>query len=86
VPCDGTCGEAYGTFPGGDPRDFTPDPDCALPEELRNHAEACRRAKEEGGVDLPAAGRAYARGFAEFSMFGYGTYYRVCPSCRMLEG
>lgn len=31
----------YGFFPGGDPRDFTPDPDCCTKEEIERWREAC---------------------------------------------
>lgn len=31
----------YGNFPGGDPRDFTPDPDCSTAIEQANHKAAC---------------------------------------------
>lgn len=31
----------YGYYPGGDPRDFSPDPECCTPEELAAHKEAC---------------------------------------------
>ena len=31
----------YGFFPGGDPRDFTPDPEASTEEERRNHKRAC---------------------------------------------
>jgi hypothetical protein len=30
----------YGFFPGGDPRDFSPDGDSS-PEEIENHRRAC---------------------------------------------
>lgn len=31
----------YGFFPGGDPRDFTPDPECCTEAELAAHKQAC---------------------------------------------
>lgn len=31
----------YGNFPGGDPRDFSPDPECSTAEEQENHRAAC---------------------------------------------
>jgi len=33
------CG--YGAFPGGDPRNFTPDPECSTDEEREAHRRAC---------------------------------------------
>lgn len=31
----------YGYFPGGDPRDFDPDPECCTEEEMARHKAAC---------------------------------------------
>lgn len=31
----------YGFFPGGDPRDFTPDMECSTPQEIALHKEDC---------------------------------------------
>lgn len=31
----------YGTFHGGDPRNFTPDPECSTEQERRRHEAAC---------------------------------------------
>lgn len=31
----------YGNFHGGDPRDFTPDPECLTEQEQANHRAAC---------------------------------------------
>jgi hypothetical protein len=31
----------YGFFPGGDPRDFSPDPECSTDAERALHAEHC---------------------------------------------
>jgi len=31
----------YGFFPGGDPRKFTPDPECSTELEQENHRKAC---------------------------------------------
>ena len=33
--------EIYGLFPGGDPRRFTPDEECCLPEEIERWRVAC---------------------------------------------
>ncbi len=40
----------YGSFTGGDPRKFTPDPDCATPEEIANHKRACGLANRVGSL------------------------------------
>lgn len=34
-------GTTYGYYPGGDPRDFSPDPECCTEQELAAHKEAC---------------------------------------------
>jgi hypothetical protein len=31
----------YGFFPGGDPNNFTPDPECSTEEERERHKQAC---------------------------------------------
>jgi hypothetical protein len=31
----------YGFFPGGDPRDFTPDPECSTDTERAQHKRDC---------------------------------------------
>lgn len=31
----------YGYYPGGDPRDFSPDPECCTEAELAAHKTAC---------------------------------------------
>lgn len=51
----------YGAFIGGDPRDFTPDPECSTAEERAAHKAACEawaagstapcRADSEGSHD-----------------------------------
>lgn len=33
--------ECYGAFPGGDPREFTPDPECSTEAEREAHRRAC---------------------------------------------
>lgn len=51
----------YGSFPGGDPRCFEPDPEVCTVEELEAHAAACREAdaiEAAGGtVDWEASHR-----------------------------
>lgn len=36
----------YGSFSGGDPRDFSPDLDCCTQRELENHEIACKIADQ----------------------------------------
>ena len=33
--------QSYGFFHGGDPRDFSPDPECSTEEERQRHLAAC---------------------------------------------
>lgn len=44
---------SYGNFLGGDPREFSPDPECSTEAERAAHAEACRRWDEAGGALPP---------------------------------
>jgi hypothetical protein len=37
----------YGSFPGGDPRRFSPDPEMATAEEIHRHSEACKEANTD---------------------------------------
>lgn len=62
----------YGFFPGGDPRDFTPDGD-ATEEELANHKAACTA--WDGGEHLSRPDCAHGEGFVITTcQFGLGTY------------
>lgn len=71
----------YGYFPGGDPRDFCPDPECCTPEELERHRLACeqweRGEKTEHerhhhtAMDLPDGRKVIA---SHPGAFGLGTY------------
>lgn len=62
-----TCYCHYGSFPGGDPRDFRPDPEGAASGELERHAAACAEWDEED-----ATGR---RGPIQFAWVHQGTRY-----------
>ncbi len=35
--------QCYGFFRGGDPNNFTPDPECSTEEERARHKEACEK-------------------------------------------
>ena len=39
----------YGVFQGGDPRNFTPDPECSTEAERQRHQEACTKWQWEAG-------------------------------------
>lgn len=47
--------ESYGAFPGGDPRGFTPDPDCSTEEERAAHARDCAAMEAGGQALMPPA-------------------------------
>jgi hypothetical protein len=65
----------YGFFPGGDPRDFTPDEEGTLPEERERWKADCARAEErEGAHYLPGACRHLGPLVLTLAMYGLGTY------------
>jgi hypothetical protein len=72
----------YGFFPGGDPRDFTPDEESCTEAELTAHREACRLADEAEKVgqehsESPACYWTQMAGGAAHvntGKFGIGTY------------
>lgn len=43
----------YGSFCGGDPRNFSPDYECSTPQELENHRKACEEAEIAANPNLP---------------------------------
>jgi hypothetical protein len=46
---------AYGPGPTEDPHDFTPDPECATPEEIERHRLACEAWARGDAMTLDAA-------------------------------
>jgi len=64
----------YGYFPGGDPNDFTPDPECSTDEERARHKEACESWSSGKGNPNPAlhCGLGFQR--VPPPGFGMGTY------------
>lgn len=74
------CDSGYGKFPGGDPRDFCPDPEASTPGERAKHSRACdewRRGEfrplSEGKPLDVCAGRIVCLGG-----FGLGVYTARC--------
>ncbi len=74
--------ECYGAFPGGDPRDFTPDPECSTDAEREAHRRACAiwDAGAQFGPEEPAhrwltdeQGRLV--GHVARCKYGLGTYF-----------
>lgn len=71
----------YGHFPGGNPNDFTPDPECSTEEERKAHEEACRRWSATSSA-LPGPHEPLeppAVGWITRSGFGLGTYTFTDP-------
>lgn len=64
----------YGFFPGGDPNDFTPDPECSTAEEQERHREACAAYRSGKGNPHPAPHCATMNGGVAAKGFGLGTY------------
>lgn len=78
----------YGFFPGGDPRRFSPDPECSDDEEREAHRAACAAWDEAERAGLPPP---ESRGscvhmpgvILTLSGFGLGVYSYPCsdPAC-----
>lgn len=82
----------YGFFPGGDPRLFIPDEQCATEEEIANHQAACEAMERGEAVDQSPAGETLRSesgeylGHITFSKFGLGTYRYQDPEAVALLG
>jgi hypothetical protein len=66
----------YGYFPGGDPRDFTPDEESCRPDEIARWKEACAawergEKPDPGGPHIPLEGGC---GHITMAYYGIGTY------------
>jgi hypothetical protein len=77
--------ESYGAFPGGDPREFEPDPDCSTDEERAAHQRDCEAMTAGGQALMPPAhsweeipemtlkdGTKVGGGFGHVARAGYG--------------
>lgn len=81
----------YGYFPGGDPREFCPDPECSTEEERANHKRACELF-ENGKVDTVDGNHHWPImnkegepiGWTTQSPFGLGTYSTTDPAAQDL--
>lgn len=66
---------SYGAFPGGDPRAFSPDPECSTEEERAAHKRDCD-AMDAGGQALMPPAHSWERlpngGVAHVARAGYG--------------
>lgn len=100
-PCPGCwqcdeCLYTYGSFPGGDPRDFEPDPECSTEAEQNLHAADCDRwergefvLRKGSGLEWMPAGMYRHRdgspskegwGFVERSSYGLGMWKKNSKS------
>ena len=69
----------YGTFMGGDPRDFTPDEEMCTPEEISAWETACEEWNRGEGVDREPGCQTMGDGSAVSGTgFGLGTTIRKC--------
>lgn len=81
--CPQCCYGIYGGFHGGDPRLFSPDPECSTGLERAAHREDCK-AWDEGhrptvavsGYVADAKGKIVAHVFR--TAYGLGTYDYIC--------
>lgn len=80
----------YGSFPGGDPRDFHPDPECSTEEERALHALHCAAVAAGQKPEVQVSGLEYVEpgtykhkdgtpnkggfAFVERQAYGLGTY------------
>lgn len=71
----------YGFFPGGDPREFTPDFECCNEKEISSWKEACEQWNRgerivcEGSHRWVVDGEGKVIGTATVSSFGIGVYF-----------
>ena len=69
----------YGTFMGGDPRDFTPDEELCTPEEISAWETACEEWNRGEGVDRGPGCQTMGDGsVVSGTGFGIGTTIRKC--------
>ena len=74
----------YGSFPGGDPRRFWPDPECSTEAEREAHRVACLRWDAGYRDEYPTHGLYAAPGMVlhvNRSAFGLGVYDDGKPEC-----
>ena len=64
----------YGFFPGGDPRNFTPDEECCSPEEILSWETACAEWNKGNEVQVGASCVVASGMLITIAPFGIGTY------------
>lgn len=65
----------YGPFPGGDPRNFTPDEECCTPVEIAAWKAACAEWEAGTGTDAGPGCSTFGDGSVWLGTgFGVGTH------------
>jgi hypothetical protein len=64
----------YGYYPGGDPRDFHPDPECCSTEEYGRWQEACAAWERGETPDPGGPHKHFEGGHVTVAHYGLGTY------------
>ncbi len=65
----------YGCFHGGDPREFTPDPECCTETEIANWKRDCEAWDRGETTEVPVSGWTSPTVHVMRSAYGLGTYY-----------
>lgn len=78
--------QGYGNFPGGDPRNFTPDEEVNTPEELTAWKAACEAwARGEGQDTGPQCQTMGDGSVVTGTGYGMGTYQWPHPAIEYIE-
>jgi hypothetical protein len=68
--------QSYGHFHGGDPNNFSPDPECSTEAEQAAHKEACAKWNAGDRSPLPGPHRSFAaedgRVYGHVTLCGFG--------------
>jgi hypothetical protein len=65
----------YGCVHGGDPREFSPDPECSTEAERLRHKEHCAAWDRGEQTEVPVSGWVDENTHVTRSAYGLGTYY-----------
>lgn len=65
----------YGFFPGGDPREFSPDHEVCTEAEIALHKEHCAAWDRGERTDVPVSGWTDENTHVTRSAYGLGIYY-----------
>ncbi len=64
----------YGAFHGGDPREFSPDPECSAEKERALHKEHCAAWDRGETTEVPVSGWIDENTHVSRSAYGLGSY------------